>query len=182
VLAHLGRRQPLELVREDDPLVRLVHKVVGHLVYLVARRFEVDGPHTYVPGHSAAQSFVQLLEDGFDAAAAVPYVIHNEKTALRPQTLREVAEVVHFDGRIGRVDVSVARRADGNVVDGVALVLEHLMDDAANGRTAAPQHDHVRRHEAAVQHSEREAHTVDAQPLGADKVLLDDGGHAEEEE
>src|SRR3546814_9892376 len=75
VAADLVDRQPVYLVREDQPAVGLVDVEMGGEVGDVAPRLVPDGRDADVARHVVAAARLQLGEEGADAAARIEHVV-----------------------------------------------------------------------------------------------------------
>src|SRR3546814_14786668 len=83
VAADLVDRQPVYLVREDQPAVGLVDVEMGGEVGDVAPRLVPDGRDADVARHVVAAARLQLGEEGADAAARIEQLVDERSEERR---------------------------------------------------------------------------------------------------
>ena len=101
---------------EYQPLIGFMNKIVrnntGHILF----RFKPGRGDPNVVRQIAAHLFSQGLDDRLNAAAAVEYVVHDEKPVFPVGMLDNVLQSMDTDLFISFVDTVVRRGPDSNVI------------------------------------------------------------------
>src|SRR3546814_12731050 len=96
VAADLVDRQPVYLVREDQPAVGLVDVEMGGEVGDVAPRLVPDGRDADVARHVVAAAVLQLREEGADAAARTDHAAQQDTGVVAAAGSDQIAERQHL--------------------------------------------------------------------------------------
>src|SRR3546814_4213629 len=96
VSADFFDRQPLDLVREDQPAVGWVDMKMGRQVGDVAARLVPDGRDADVARHIVTAARLQFGEEGADAAARIEDVVDQEQAVVGAERVDQIAEGEHL--------------------------------------------------------------------------------------
>jgi hypothetical protein len=161
--------QPLDLVREDQPVIGLVNIVVGHQRRAPALGLVIDGRDANLLGEVPSAPSRKLLDHRLETAPGVEHVIHDQELILRLEARYQIIGGVHPNRLVLHIDPRVGGGADRDVIGVDRVVLEHLLHGDADGGAAAPHAHQERRTHAAHEHAPRELHGIPQQPIGRDE-------------
>ena len=165
--------QAIDLVWEDEPVIRLVDEKVGLEIGHVARRLVIDGRDLHLVRQVVPAPLFQFLQEGADRPPGIEDIVDQEQAILGVEDIHEMAQAIDADLRLLLVDARIGGSTDRDMVALDAAIFEQLLNRDADRRTAAPDADDMGRPKAGVEDQIGQAEGILQQAVGGQ---IDFGG------